>query len=131
MGLLFGAHSVSLALVGIKKPSLLNDAAPGLNYFDVAFDLVLQRLADKAKRIDVLHFSLGAERFLPPRTHAHVCVAAKRSFLHVYVADAGVENDLLQPGKVVVSFIRRRDVWLADDLNQRHATAVEIEVGFL
>ena len=129
MRLLFGAHAVGLAFGGVVEPRLLLDPAAGLQHLLVALDLVLQRLADEAERVDVLHFGLGAELALPTRTNADVGVAAQRAFFHVAVAHAGVEDDFLQPRQVFLGFVGRGDVGLADDLDQRHAGAVQVDRG--
>ncbi len=100
---------------------------PRFDDFDLASDFVLERLANEAERIHILDFGLGAEFFLPARTHADVGIAAQRAFLHVAVAHAGVEDDFLQPRQIFVGLVGRGDVGLADDFNQRHAGAVQID----
>ena len=127
MRLLFRAHAVGLAFVRVVEARLLRDLAAGFDHVDLAVDFVLQRLADEAERIHVLDFGLGAELFLAARAHADVGIAAQRTFLHVAVADAGVEDDFLQARQVFVGFVGRSDVGLADDFNQRHAGAVEVD----
>ena len=80
--------------------------ATGFDHANLPLNLVLQRFTDKAKRVDVLYFRLGAEFFLSARAHADVAVAAQRTFLHIAVADSGIKDDLLQPREVFVGFIR-------------------------
>ena len=120
---------MSLAFVRVVEARFLRDLATGLDDADVALDLVLQRLLDEAERVDVLDLGFGAEFFLSARPHADVGVAAQRTFFHVAVADAGVEDDFLEPGEVLVSFLRRSHVRFADDLGQGHAGAVQIDRG--
>ena len=98
---------------------------------NLALDLVLQRFSNKAKRVDVLDFGLGAEFFLAARPHADVGVAAQRTFFHVAVADPGVKNDFFKPREVFVSLLWRAHVGFADDLDQRHAGAVQIDGGLM
>src|SRR5271157_1935556 len=125
--LLLGAHAVSLAFRSVVEARFLLDLAARLDHLLVALDLVFQRLADEAEGIDVLHFCLGAELRLPARTDADVRIATQRTFFHVAVADAGVEDDLLQPGQIFVRFVRRRNVGLTNDLDQRHTGTVQVD----
>ncbi len=125
--LFLGAHAVGFAFVRVVEAGFLRDLAAGFNHANLPLNLVLQRFADKAERVDVLHFRLGAKFFLSARPHADVAIAAQRTFLHVAVADPGVEDDLLQAGEVFVSFVGRSDVRLADDFDQRHAAAIQID----
>ena len=106
--------------IGVVQASFLRDLAAGLNHADLALNLVLQRLADEAEGVDVLDLGLGAELFLPARAHADIAIAAQRAFLHVAVADPGVEDDLLQAREIFVGLVGRSDVGLADDFDQRH-----------
>ena len=62
-------------------------------------------------------------------TDAHVGIAAQRTLFHVAVGDAGVEQDLLEPREVFEGLVGRADVGLADDLDQRRAAAVQVEIG--
>ena len=93
MCLFFGSHAVGLAFLRVVEAGFLRDSAATFDNFDLPLDLVFQRFADKAKRINVLDFRFRAEFFLPARPHAHVSIAAKRTFFHIAVADAGVQND--------------------------------------
>ena len=127
MSLLLGAHAVGLAFVRVVEAGFLGDLAPGFDHANLPLNLILQRFADKAERVDVLHFGFRAKFFLSARSHADVAIAAQRTFLHVAVADPGVEDDLFQAGEVFVSFIGRSNVGLADDFDQRHAAAIQID----
>ena len=86
-------------------------------------------LRTKRKRVHVFHLGLGAQLRLAARAHADVGVAAQRALLHVAVADAGVEDDLLQARQVVGGLLGGAHVRLADDLDQRRAGAVEVHLG--
>ena len=99
------------------------------DYVDLPLDLVLQGSADELEAVDVLHFGFGAEFLLASWADADVGVATQRTLLHVAVGDAGVEEDLLQSGQVLEGLVGRADVWLADDLDQRRAAAVQVEIG--
>src|ERR1035438_5444121 len=127
MRLFFRAHAVSAAFVGVVETGLLNDLAAALERFDVALDFILQRLFDKAERVDVLYFCLSAEFLLSAGPHANVGIAAQGTFLHVAVADAGIENDLLETGEVLVGFVGRAHVGFADDLGERNTGAIQID----
>ena len=127
--LLLRAHGVGAALVRVPQPRLLHNAPARFDHFDLALDLVLQRRADEFEAVDVLHFGLGAEFFLPSWADADIRVAAQRTLLHVAVGDAGVEQDLLQSRQVLEGLVGRADVGLADDLDQRRAAAVQVEIG--
>ena len=71
------------------------------------------------------------ELFLAARTHADVGIAAEGAFFPVAVANAGVEDDLLQASQIFVGLVGRREVGLTDDFDQGHAGAVEIDGRFL
>ena len=128
--LFLGAHGVGAALAGVVEPRLLLDGAAGVEDFGLALDLVFEGLFDKAEGVDVLDLDLGAERLLAAGTDGDVGIAAQRSLFHVAVADAGVEDDLLEAGEVLVGLLRSADVGLGDDFGQRRAGAVEVHVGF-
>ena len=131
MRLLFRAHAVGLAFVGVVEARFLRDLAAGFDDVDLASDFVFERFADEAEGIDIFDFGLGAEFFLAARTHTDVGVAAQRAFFHVAVADGGVEDDFLQARQIFVGLVGRGDVGLADDLDQGNAGAVEVDGGFL
>ena len=97
MRLFFRAHSKCLAFVRIVEPSLLRDLSAILNDAYVALDLVLQRLLNKSKRVDVLDLGLRAQFFLSARAHADIGIAAQRTFFHIAVADPRVKDDFLEP----------------------------------
>ena len=92
-------------------------------------NLVFQCFADKAERVHVFDFGFRAELLLPAWAHTDIGIAAQRAFLHVAVAHAGVKNDLLQPSQVFVGLVGSCNVRFADNLNQRHTAAVEINGG--
>ena len=129
MGLLFGAHGVRAALGAVPQARLLDHAAAVFDDADLALDLVLHRGADVAEAVHILNFGLGAELFGIFEHHADVGVAAQRTFLHVAVRNARVEQDFFQLGEVLEHFVSGAQVGLGDDFYQRCAAAVEIDVG--
>ena len=58
-----------------------------------------------------------------------VDVGAQASLLHVAVAGAEVAQDLAQLAQVFRRLLRAADVGPGDDLHQRDAGAVEVDVG--
>src|SRR5581483_12308271 len=93
--------------------------------------LIFQRLANEAEGVHILYLGLGAEFLLSAGPHADVRVAAQRALLHIAIADAGIKDDLFQPRQIGIRLLRRADVGLADNLNQRHAGAIQVDGGLL
>src|SRR5207245_4403650 len=60
---------------------------------------------------------------------ADVGVTAERAFLHVGVADAGIEEDLAEGGEVGVGLVGRAHVRVGNDFAERSAAAVVVNVG--
>src|SRR5207249_4134243 len=125
------SHAVPLAPLRSVYPRLLRPPASAFNQFRLPLDLVSQRFANDPEGIYVLYFRLGSELLLPAWPHTGIRIAAQRAFLHVAIAHSGVKNDLLQPREIFVSFVGRRDIWFADNLDQRYSAAVEIDSGLL
>ena len=115
----------------VPEARLLGDTAAGLQDADVALDFVLQRLLQVTEGVEVFYFNLGAELFRAAQAHAYVGVAAERAFLHVAIADAGVEQDLAQRGEIGVGLFGRAHVRFGDDFAERRAAAVVVDVSFL
>ncbi len=128
MRLFLRAHRARLALVGIVEPRLLVDGAALLEDFDLAPRLVLDRLADEGDRVHVLDLAAGAER-RAGLAHGDVDVGAQRPLLHVAVAGAEIAQDRAQLGHIGLGLLGVADVGLGHDLHQRHAAAVEIDMG--
>src|SRR3546814_2600788 len=63
---------------------------------DLPFDLELDRLLDITERVDVLGFGARAELLGAPLAHRDIGIAAERAFLHVAVADAEIDDQLMQ-----------------------------------
>ena len=129
VGLLFGAHGVGAAFGGVPEAGLLHDAATVFDDADLALDLVLDGGADVAEAVDVFDLGFGAEFVRALEHDADVGVAAEGAFFHVAVGDAGVEEDLFELGEVLEDFVGGAEVGLGDDLDERRAAAVEVDVG--
>ena len=127
--LFLAAHGVRAALGVVPQARLLHHAAALFQHADLALDLILQSRANVAEAIDVLDLGLGAELRVGLEHDRNVRVAAQRALLHVAVADAGVEQNLLEAREVLEGLLGCADVGLGDDLDQRRAAAVEIDVG--
>src|SRR6185437_6848754 len=93
----------------------------------LALRFVGQRPLDRAKRVHILDLDLRAKLFLPLRADGDVRVAAQRALLHAARVDAKIEQDGAQLLHVEPRLLRRADVWLADDLHQRDARAVQVD----
>src|SRR5437899_11182325 len=130
MRLFLGAHGIGAVRGLIPKAGFLRNAATGFDDADVALDFVFEGLGKIAERVEIFYFDLGAELLRAAAANADVGVAAQRAFLHVDVADAGVEKNLAQRGEVRVGFIWRAHVRFGNDFTERSAAAVEIHVGF-
>src|ERR1035441_4128591 len=111
------------------RKRFLTDAAAGLNDFDLAFDLILESSADKAEAVYVFDFDLSAEALRAFKTDTYIRVTSERAFFHVAVGDLGVEQNFFQTREVLEGFIGRADVGFADDLGERRAAAVQVEIG--
>jgi len=96
---------------------------------DLAGYFILQRGADVAEGVYVLDFGLGAVLRGALEHDAYVGVAAEGTFFHVAVGDAGVEEDFFELGEVLEGLVGGTEVGLGDDLDQRRAAAVEVDVG--
>ena len=58
-----------------------------------------------------------------------VGIAAQRTLFHVAIAHAGVQQNLFEASEILVSLIRRSQVGLTYNLNQRRAASVQIHIG--
>ena len=105
--LLLRTHAVCFAFDRIIETSFLGNFSAAFNDSDLALDFVFQRLANEAKRVDVLDFGFGAKFLLSARSHTDIGIAAQRTLFHVDVADAGIKDDLLEASEIFVGFIRR------------------------
>src|SRR6185437_9350652 len=98
-----------------------------LDKFDLAPRLVFDRLHDVADRIHVLDLAARAEgRSRAP--HGDVAVTAEAAFLHVAVACAEIAQDRAQLAEIGARFLGAAKIGLRDDLHQRDAGPVEIDI---
>src|SRR4029079_6938432 len=93
---------------------------------DLPAGLVLDSTPDRPDAVDVL--DLAASSTLGAwRVHADVGVDAHAAFLHLGVGRADSQEDGAQFGDVLPGLLGRADVGAADDLDQRHTGAVEVD----
>ena len=123
------AHAVGAAFGGVIQPRLLHHAAAALDHFDLPLDLIVQRVADEAEAVHVLHFRLGAVHLRTLQHDGDVRVAAQRTLFHVAIAHARVQKDFLELRQILVGLFGRAQIGLADDFNQRRPAAVQVDVG--
>ena len=112
-----------------RWPGLLDDPIAALEDPDLARDLVLDRVLDESKRIDVLELGARAEFRTAGFANGNVGIATKAALFHVSIADFQKLEDLFQPREVIVGFGRRADVRVRHDFDKRHAAAIEIQVS--
>ena len=91
--------------------------------------ILIERLLQEAERVEVLDLGLRAERRRARRPHRDVGVAAQAALFHVAVVDAEPDEDLAQAAEERRGVGGRSQVGLGDDLDERHAAAVEVDVG--
>jgi hypothetical protein len=126
--LFLGAHRTGLALARIEQAGFLVDLAAILENGDLAAGFVLDGLADEADRVDVLDFAARAE-IAARLAHRDVDVGAHRALVHVAVAGAEIAQDLAQLGEIGPGLVGGAQIRLGDDLHQRDARAVQIDIG--
>ena len=121
------AHRERPARRRIPQARFLVDAAAPLEQRDLPVDLVLERALHVTERVEVLDLGLDAEAASPGTAHRDVGVAAEAALFHVAVVDAGRDQDGAQAAEELGRIRRCRTSGSADDLDQRHAAAIEIE----
>ena len=105
MRFFFGAHAVGFTFIRVVKSRLLHNLFPGFDDFDLALKFVLQRFADKAEGVHILHLGFSAEFLLPSWTDTYVGIAPQRALFHIAIAHTGVEDDFFEPAQVLIGFI--------------------------
>ena len=128
MRLFLRAHGVRPVLGRVVQAGLLRHPLAARQEVGLAADFVLQGVLHELERVQVLQLGLGAQGGLAARAQRHVGVAAQRPLLHVAVGHAEVDQGAAQAGVVGVRLFGRSQIGLADDLDQRHAGAVEVDV---
>ncbi len=124
--LFLAAQGAGGAALGVEAAGVLGDADSALEKLDVARDLVLDGTGHVAEGVEVLDLALGAEACLAAAAHRDVGVAAQAALFHVAVAGFGIEQHLVEGLQVVLGFGGAGHVGLRNDLDQRHAAAVEV-----
>ncbi len=122
-------HRPGAAGVGVPQAGFLIDRAAGGDDLGLPGDLVLDGALHVPEGVEVLDFDLDAERGRPGRPHRDVGVAAQAALFHVAVVDADGHEDGAQAREELRGIGRRPQVRLGDDLDERHAAAVEVEMG--
>jgi len=126
VGLFLAAHGRGDVFGHVVKPRLLDDGQAVVEQIALALHLVFDGLLHVAEAVEIFKLRAGAEGRLADRTQAHVGVAAKRTFLHVAVADTEIDEDGAQSLQIGHGLLRTAHVRLGDDLYKRHAGPVEI-----
>ena len=83
----------------------------------------------KRNELRFLTSALVPSASAPARPHRHVRVAAQAALFHVAVVDAEPDQDRAQAAEELGGVGRRPQVGLGDDLDERHAAAVVVDVG--
>ena len=104
----------------------LDDPAAAFERFYLSLDLVLQRLTDRPKRIQVLDFDFGSELLAADRAHGDVRLTSHCAFFHVGGADAKVPEQSPEFQQVSVGFLGGTHVRLRHDLQEWDAGAVVV-----
>ncbi len=129
VSVLLAPHRHGFAGIGVVQAGLLNDLAAALDDGDLALDLVVESLLEESERVQVFHLDLRAESLRAAQAHRHVGVATQVSLLHIARRDFGELEQQLQLVQVSVGLVRIPQVGFGDDLDQRRAAAVEVDVG--
>ena len=91
--------------------------------------LVVDRVFEKTKGVQVLDLGLGPKRRRSLQPHRHVRVAPEASFFHVAVVDAERDEQLAQITEERRGVLTGSEIGLGDDLDERSAGAIEIDVA--
>ena len=115
----------------VEVPGLLVDLAAVGQDRRLAAHLVADRNLDALERVDVLGLGAGAELVLPDRAQRHVGVAAQRALVHPHVGNIQGAQQVPQrgdigPGHFGGTLAGPLDGF-GDDLDQRHAGAVDVQ----
>ena len=95
---------------------------------DLARDLVLDRVLHEPERVDVLELGARAEPVLAAQADRHVRVAAQLALLHVGLGDVEPAHEPVQRAHELGGLLGAGQLGRGDDLDERHARAVEIDV---
>jgi hypothetical protein len=125
-----GAHRARLAAFGIEQAGFLVDRAAILDDVDLAAGFVIDGLSDEADRVDVL--DLAARANSSPGLRTETLTSARRLPLSMSPSHVSeITQDGPQLGDVGLRFLGRAHVGPRDDLHQRDAGPVEVDVGIV
>ena len=127
VGVLLAAHGEGFAGLFVKPAGLLDNLLPPFQRLYLPLILVLDSLLDELEGVEVLHLGAGAEGF-PRLMHRQVDVAPEGTFLHPAVGNPCEKHHgpkLLQVGH---GLLRRADVRLRHNLDERHAAPVAVQI---
>ena len=115
--------------VVVPAAGLLLDGAAGGDHIDLPRDLILECAPDAADAVEILQLALGTEFLLAARADGDIDVATHLALFHVGIADAAVDQNLLERGEIGEGLLGRGHVGLADDFHQRRAGAIEVDAA--
>ena len=87
------------------------------------------RALDVPEGVEVLELGLHPESLGTGRPHRDVRVAAEAALFHVAVVHADGDQDRAEPREELRGIRGGSQVRLGDDLDERHAAAIEVQVG--
>ncbi len=90
---------------------------------------MIERHFQESERVQILHLGLGAELFRAAQPDAYIGVAAQVTLFHIAGGDLDVLQHLLQLGQKRVGFVRIPHIGIADNLDQRRAGPVQVDVS--
>ena len=93
---------------------------------DLRFHLIINRLLQKAERIEVFNLAAGAEFGLPFGAHRHIGIHAERALGHIAVANIQPRDQAVQRFGISHRLGRRAHFRLGNHFQQRRAGAVQI-----
>jgi hypothetical protein len=127
VAVLLAATRAHLAAHVVPEERLLLHLLAALEHLALAHELGVDRALDAREGVHVLDLGPVAELRRAAHAHADVGVDAQAPLLHVRVARLHVLDHLLDAPQVRAGLGRRADVRLADDLDERHAGAIEVD----
>ena len=129
VGVFLGAHFLGDAGGVVPAAGGLDELAALADDFDLAGDFVFQRAAHAGKAVHVFDLDFGPEFLTAHGAHGDVDIAADHAFFHVAIADAAIEEDVLEGVEVFAGHVGAGEVGLGDDLHEGDAGAVEIHAA--
>ena len=124
----FRAHRARLAQFLVPQACFLNETPAGFQRLYVPVNLELNRLLHETYGVQVLQLDFCPEDIVALAAYRHVSFAAKVPFFHVRF---GCAHPLQRPADmidIIVSLPGRTKVGFSDDLSQRSAGAIQIDV---